>query len=84
MAQFKHLPVADSSVDIIIAKCVLNLSPKKEQVFHETYLVLRPAGRLTISDVVAVSPLPEDIKQDMDAHCGCAAGMFTWQRLKNC
>jgi SAM-dependent methyltransferase len=77
LGEIEHLPVADSSVDIIISNCVINLSPAKEQVFREAYRVLRPHGRLAVSDVVAISPLPENVKRNMDAHCGCVAGAVT-------
>lgn len=74
LGEIEHLPVADNSVDIIISNCVINLSPAKEQVFREAFRVLKQGGRLAISDVVAVSPLPDDVKRNMDAHCGCVAG----------
>jgi SAM-dependent methyltransferase len=74
LGEIEHLPAADNSVDVIISNCVINLSPDKEQVFCDAYRVLRPGGRLIISDVVAVGPLPEIIRQDTDALCGCIAG----------
>lgn len=74
LGEIEHLPVADSSVDIIISNCVINLSPAKEQVFREAFRVLRHGGRVAISDVVAVSPLPDYIKHNLDARCGCVAG----------
>jgi arsenite methyltransferase len=74
LGEIEHLPVADGSVDVIISNCVINLSPEKEQVFAEACRVLRQGGRLAISDVVAISPLPENVKRNMDAHCGCVAG----------
>ncbi len=77
LGEIEHLPVADSSVDIIISNCVINLSPAKEQVFREAYRVLRPHGRLAVSDVVALGQLPESVKKNMDAHCGCVAGAVT-------
>jgi SAM-dependent methyltransferase len=77
LGEIEYLPVADSSVDIIISNCVINLSPAKEQVFREAYRVLRPHGRLAVSDVVAITPLPENVKKNMDAHCGCVAGAAT-------
>ncbi|MDD4028633.1 MAG: arsenite methyltransferase [Caldisericia bacterium] len=74
LGEIEHLPVADNSVDIIISNCVINLSPDKEQVFRETYRVLKSNGRLAVSDVVAITPLPDDVQQNIDAYCGCVAG----------
>ncbi|MFP4521127.1 MAG: arsenite methyltransferase [Fibrobacterota bacterium] len=74
LGEIEHLPVADNSVDVIISNCVINLSPAKKQVFREAYRVLLPNGRLAVSDVVAITTLPDDIRQNMDAHCGCVAG----------
>jgi len=74
LGEIEHLPVADNSVDVIISNCVINLSPAKEQVFRETYRVLRQNGRLAVSDVVAIAPLPNEVRQNMDVHCGCVAG----------
>ena len=59
---------------MIISNCVINLSPDKAQVFRETYRVLREGGRLAISDVVAVKPIPDELRRNMDTHCGCIAG----------
>lgn len=77
LGEIEHLPVADSSIDVIVSNCVINLSPEKDQVFQEAYRVLRPQGRLAVSDVIAIRPLPESVKKDMDAHCGCVAGAVT-------
>ena len=74
LGEIEHLPVADNTVDVIISNCVINLSPDKGQVFRDAYRVLREGGRLAISDVVAVKPLPDQLKQDLAAHCGCIAG----------
>ena len=74
LGEIEHLPVADSSVDVIISNCVINLSPDKAQVFAETCRVLRPGGRLAISDVVAIAPLPPELRADMQAYTSCAAG----------
>src|SRR5690606_9379508 len=70
----EHLPVADESVDVIISNCVINLSLDKESVFKEAYRVLKPGGRLSISDVVATAELPNEIKQDLNMITGCIAG----------
>ncbi|MDY0132597.1 MAG: arsenite methyltransferase [Desulforegulaceae bacterium] len=74
LGEIEHLPVADSSVDLIISNCVINLSPAKDQVFQEAYRVLRPKGRLALSDVVAIAQLPNEVSENVDAHCGCVAG----------
>lgn len=74
LGEIEHLPVADASADVIISNCVINLSLEKEKVFEEAYRVLRPGGRLSISDVVATAELPEQIKQDLRMMTGCIAG----------
>ncbi len=74
LGEIEHLPVADDSVDVIISNCVINLSPDKLQVYREAFRVLRPGGRLAISDVVAVRNLPEEINSDSDVYHGCVAG----------
>lgn len=74
LGQLEHLPVADESVDVIISNCVINLSPEKKKVFAEAFRVLRPGGRLAISDIVSTGELPEKLKQDMVFHVGCIAG----------
>lgn len=74
LGEIEHLPVADNAIDVIISNCVINLSPDKKQVFRDAYRVLREGGRLAISDVVAVKPIPEQLRRSMEAHCGCVAG----------
>jgi SAM-dependent methyltransferase len=74
LGEIEHLPVADNAVDVIISNCVINLSPDKKQVFRDACRVLREGGRLAISDVVAVRPIPEQLRHGMEAHCGCVAG----------
>jgi len=73
LGEIEHLPVADESIDVIISNCVINLSLEKEQVFRETYRVLKPGGRICISDVVATSPIPAEIKNNLEIS-GCIAG----------
>lgn len=77
LGEIEHLPVADSSVDVILSNCVINLSPDKPQVYRDAFRVLRPGGRLAISDVVALGKLPAAVKDSLDAYCGCVAGAVT-------
>jgi len=74
LGEIEHLPVADASVDVIISNCVVNLSPFKEQVFREAFRVLRPGGRLVVSDIVLVRPLPPAVRDSVAAYVGCVAG----------
>jgi len=72
--EIEDLPVEDNSIDVIISNCVINLSPDKLKTFKEAYRVLRPGGRLLVSDMVTEGELPEDIKKSFDAWSGCIAG----------
>jgi arsenite methyltransferase len=83
LGEIEHLPVADASVDVIISNCVINLSPDKLAVFAEAYRVLKPGGRLAISDVVATAPLPPAIAASVAAHAGCIAGAAEIGTLRN-
>lgn len=82
LGEIEHLPVADSSVDVILSNCVINLSPDKEQVYREAFRVLKPGGRLAISDVVAIRPIPTAIQQDFEKHSGCVAGALQVKKLE--
>ncbi|GAB7008322.1 arsenite methyltransferase [Halorubrum trueperi] len=77
LGEIEHLPVADGSVDVIISNCVINLSPRKPQVFREAFRVLRPGGRLAVSDVVRTAPFPPDVRLDPASVAGCVAGAST-------
>ncbi len=77
LGEIEHLPVADESVDVILSNCVVNLSPDKPAVFCEAYRVLRPGGRIALSDVVATAPLPAPIAQAVAVYTGCIAGAAT-------
>jgi arsenite methyltransferase len=74
LGEIEHLPVADSTVDVIISNCVVNLSPDKAQVFREAYRVLKPGGKFAVSDIVTDGPLPQQIKDSLTAWAGCVAG----------
>ena len=74
LGEIENLPVADNSVDIIISNCVINLSPDKERVFSEAFRVLKPKGRMMVSDIVVTKELPSPIKKSIAAHIGCLAG----------
>ena len=74
LGEIEHLPVADASVDVVISNCVLNLSPDKNQVWREIARVLKPGGRVAVSDLALLRPLPEAVLRDVEALVGCVAG----------
>jgi SAM-dependent methyltransferase len=74
LGELEHLPVADNTANVILSNCVINLVPNKQQVFHEAFRVLKPGGRLAISDVVNTAPLSADLRNDTDLICGCISG----------
>jgi len=77
LGEIENLPVADNSVDVVISNCVINLSPDKQSVFRETFRVLKPGGRIMVSDVVLSKELPDFIKESEDAYVGCISGAIT-------
>ncbi|MFN3480679.1 MAG: arsenite methyltransferase [Thermodesulfovibrionales bacterium] len=74
LGEIENLPIADNYVDVIISNCVINLSPDKDRVFSEAFRVLKPGGKLMVSDIVLVKELPGFIKNSIEAYIGCLAG----------
>lgn len=74
LGEIEHLPVADNSVDVVISNCVINLSRDKSQVWREITRVLRSGGRVAVSDLALLQPLPEAVRESMEALVGCIAG----------
>jgi len=74
LGEIEHLPFPDASVDVIISNCVINLSPDKDQVFREAFRVLRPGGRLQVSDIVWLRDPSPELRHDVEAWAGCVAG----------
>lgn len=74
LGDIEDLPVDDSSVDVIISNCVINLAPDKSKVFREAFRVLRPGGRLMVSDIVLEAPLTDEIRNDIASYTGCLGG----------
>ncbi|MEJ2271849.1 MAG: arsenite methyltransferase [Candidatus Bathyarchaeota archaeon] len=74
LGEIENLPIENNSVDTIISNCVINLSSNKMKVFQETFRVLKPNGKLMVSDIVTKGKLPEDIRKSFDAWAGCISG----------
>jgi len=83
LGELENLPVADGIVDVVISNCVINLSPEKERVFQEAFRVLKPGGRLAISDIVSTTEMPDDMRNDLALHVGCIAGASSIQVLES-
>jgi ubiquinone/menaquinone biosynthesis C-methylase UbiE len=82
LGEIENLPVADSSVDVVISNCVINLSPDKKRVFSEAFRALKPGGRLMVSDIVLTEELPEFLKNSIEAYVGCIAGAILIEDYK--
>jgi arsenite methyltransferase len=74
LGEIEHLPIADNTADVIISNCVINLSPDKAQVWREIARVLKPGGRVAVSDIALLKPLPADVLKMVEAMIGCVAG----------
>ena len=77
LGEIEHLPVADNSADIVMSNCVINLSPDKASVYKDAYRVLKPGGRMAISDIVTTARLPEEIQKNLELVSACVGGAAT-------
>ena len=82
LGEIEHLPVADNSTDLIMSNCVINLSPDKLQVYREAYRILKPGGRLSISDVLATATLPDEIQKNLALVAACVGGAETFDNTE--
>jgi SAM-dependent methyltransferase len=82
LGELAHLPTADNTADVVISNCVINLVPDKAQVFRESFRVLKPGGRLAVSDIINIAPLPAELRGDPALLCGCVAGAAPAERIE--
>ena len=82
LGELEHLPIADNTADVVISNCVINLVPDKAQVFREAFRVLKSGGRLAVSDVINIAPLPAELRADPALLCGCVAGAAQAERIE--
>jgi SAM-dependent methyltransferase len=83
LGEIEHLPIADNTADVILSNCVINLVPDKAQVFREAFRVLKPGGRLAISDVVNTAPLSPELAADPTLICGCVVGAAPASKIES-
>jgi SAM-dependent methyltransferase len=83
LGEIENLPARDNSIDVIISNCVINLSPEKQKVFNDSFRVLKSGGRIAVSDVVATTDLPNELKTDMDLYSSCVAGASSIDEIEN-
>ena len=82
LGEIEHLPVADNTVDAVISNCVINLSPSKKHVWQEIARVLKPGGRVAVSDLALLRPLPDAVRADLEALVGCVAGAVLVEEMR--
>jgi len=82
LGEIENLPIGDNSVDVVISNCVINLSTDKKRVFSEIYRVLKPGGRIIISDIAILKPLPKAIQESIEAYVSCVAGAILVEEYK--
>jgi len=80
LGEIEKLPVEDNTIDLVISNCVINLVPDKEQAFREAFRVLKPGGRLMVSDIVLTKELPDFVKKSIKAYIGCVSGAMMKSR----
>ncbi|XP_012554525.2 arsenite methyltransferase [Hydra vulgaris] len=83
LGEIEYLPVANATIDVVISNCVVNLSTDKLRVFQEVARVLKSGGRIVISDIVAINPIPNEIKNNLALYAGCIAGAMSIEELKD-